>query len=32
MENEIDGEEESYISEAEKYRKVFLDTSDMEKA
>lgn len=32
IENETDGEEESYISEAEKYRKAFLDTSDMEKA
>lgn len=32
MENEIDGEEGSYISEAVKYRKAFLDTSDMKKA
>ena len=32
IENETDGEEESYISEAEIYRKAFLDTSDMEKA
>lgn len=32
MENETDGEEESYILEAEKYRNAFLDTSDMEKA
>lgn len=31
-ENETGGEDESYISEAEKYRKAFLDTSDMEKA
>ena len=32
VENETDGENESYISEAERYRKAFLDTSDMEKA
>lgn len=32
VKNETDGENESYISEAERYRKAFLDTSDMEKA